>query len=1030
MIAWFARNSVAANLLLITIVIAGVFSLTRLLTVEVFPSFDVNAIRIATVYEGTTPEEIEEGVTIKIEEEIADISGIEEIESSSVENRSTIIIKVSDDFELDDVLDDIKSRVDSINGLPSESERPTVSQIEVVKEVITVAVYGAADEKTLREYADEVRDDISQIDGISKVALSGTRDYEMLVEVSQDKLQAYNLSLDEVSRAIQNSSVSLSAGNLKTASGDVLLRLNNQAYSVQNFQNIVIKSEPSGRKVYLRDIADIQNGFEDKDVKIRFNGEPAIWVDVSRVGKQNAMDVSNKVKRYIENQSANLPKGINLSYRNDRARLIKSRLNTLIRSALQGGILVVLLLALFLRPAVAFWVSLGIPISFLGGLIAMQAFGISINLISLFAFITVLGIVVDDAIVTGENVYRHIQMGKQGLQASIDGTHEVSVPVTFGVLTTIAAFIPMLLLDGERGQVFFQIPAVVIPVLLFSLVESKLILPAHLKNVKVRSQNEMSSLMQRQQQFSKGFENFIVKRYKPILEFCLQNKFLTMASIIAIGIVLYGAVMTSWLKFIFFPRIDSEQVRVELQMPVSTPFAITAKHVDYIFDLGLQIQEKYRDEESGKSLVIQISSETGASNAHTGRVRMELQSPSDRHVDVSIKDVVKEWRSAIGEIPGAESLSFRAEIGRAGDPVNVLLKGNDLNQMNVLAEDVKEFLNDYAGVFDIKDTFSDGKVEFSVELKEAGKALGINEALLSRQLRQAFFGVTVQSFQRGSNEVDVVLKLPIEERKSIESINNFYVNTGTGHQVLFSDVARLSPSISPIEIKRFDGERTLNITADIEKEKVQVHLLKQEIEQLLTEKLAIYDNDISFTLEGEAKEQKETFSSLIFNTFILFFIIYALLAIPFKSYVQPFVVMSIIPLGLMGAILGHVILGVNLSIMSVLGIVALLGVVVNDSLVLVDFINQQRRKGVDIYEAISSAGVMRFRPVILTSLTTFAGLMPLLLETSTQAQFLKPMAISLGFGILFATITTLLVVPVVYLSMFNARQSFRKSVYN
>lgn len=1019
MIAWFTKNHVAANLLLVTLLLSGLFSLSSKIPLEVFPSFETDMISVGVSLRGATPEDVEQGVTIRIEEAVQDLEGIKQIFSRSSEGSGSVTIEVESGYDPRELLADIKSRVDAINTFPGDAEKPIVALAERKREVIAVTVSSDYGEKETREYAEKVRDQILRLPNVTQVELSGVRDYELAIEVGQDTLRQYSLSLAQISSAIANSSSDISAGNLKTEGGDVLISSKGQAYRKDEFASIVVKNQADGTIIRLGDIATIKDGFEETPVRTRFNGKQAAFIDVYRIGPQSAITVADDVKNYIEEQQATLPQGFKLSYWDDDSELVKSRIATLTSNALQGGILVLALLTLFLRPAIAFWVFIGIPVSFMGAFIAMPIFGVTLNIMSLFGFILVLGIVVDDAIVTGENVYTHLKTAKSGEQAAILGTQEVATPVTFGVLTTVAAFLPLAFIEGARGALFAQIPVVVIPVLLFSLIESKFVLPAHLKYIKLRHQKgEPSKLEAIQQRFADGFESAILKYYQPILNTALRHKLATVSLFVGVFFIILTMITSGWTKFIFFPRIPSETVRVNLTLPTGTPFEVTNKYVIDMSEKAQQLQDKYRDPNTGESVILNILATTGGRGgaSNSGAVRFEITPAEQRESNIGSRELASEWRDLIGVIPGAESLTFRAEIGRSSDPIDVQLSGTSLTILQDVADNIKNRLATYPTVFDIADSMSDGKEELRIELTQQGLALGLNRVNVAGQVRNSFFGSQVQRIQRGRDDVRVMVRLPIDERRSVADLQNILISTPDGGSVPLSHVATLTAGQSPSTINRIDRYRTLNVTADIEKNNTNMTVLQADLAQYLDELMQQYPG-VDYKLEGEAKEQRESFGSLAWALVFVFFIIYALLAIPFKSYMQPIIVMSVIPFGMIGAVVGHWIMGMDLTIMSLLGMLALIGVVVNDSLVLVDFINKKRSEGGDLIEAVKLAGASRFRPVMLTSLTTFIGLMPLLFEKATQAQFLIPMAVSLGFGIIFATFITLLLVPVNYMLM-------------
>ncbi|GHF92881.1 efflux RND transporter permease subunit [Thalassotalea marina] len=1016
MIAWFAKNHVAANLLMISILLAGVFSINSNIPLEVFPSFESDVVNVQVSLRGATPEDVEQGVAIRIEEAVQDLEGVKKISSTSVEGSARVRIEADNGYDARELLNDVKSRVDAVNTFPADAEKPVISVLQRKREVIAVTVASIYGEKEIREFAENVRDDLLTLPEITQVSLDAVRNYEINIEVSQEKLRQYQITLSNIADAVKSSSLDISAGNVRTDGGDVLVRSKGQAYRKDEFEKIVVKTNPDGSIITLRDIAIVNDGFEETPLRARFNGKQGALIEVYRIGNQSAIDVADAVKAYIEDKQPYLPQGFELSYWDDDSEIVKSRLNTLITNALQGGFLVLLLLTLFLRPSIAFWVFIGIPVSFMGAFIVMPLFDISINIMSLFGFILVLGIVVDDAIVTGENIYRHSQTASSGIEAAIKGTEEVATPVTFGILTTVAAFIPLGFIEGMRGAIFSQIPVIVIPVLLFSLIESKFVLPSHLKGLKLRGEKKSSKLSQWQQRFADGFEGAIIKYYKPVLAVATKNRLMTVMLFIGVFILILSFIMSGWTRFVFFPRIASETARANLEMPVGTSYEVVDSYVEKMANAAAQLQDKYRNED-GNSVIINILAIT---RNETGRVRFEITPADKNDSGIGTPQLVQEWRELIGRVPGAESLTFRAEIGRGGNPIDIQLAANELSTLKVVSEQVKDHLRTYPTAFEISDSLSNGKEEIEIELTEQGYAMGISRTLITRQVRDAFFGAQIQRIQRGRDDVRVIIKFPLAERKSLANLSDMLINTPTGGQVPLSHVATLKPGKSPSAINRIDRFRTVNVTADVDKQNTNMTVINSELAEFLDELVAKYPG-VSYTLEGEAREQSESFGSLAYGLIFVFFIIYCLLAIPFKSYIQPLIVMSVIPFGAIGAVAGHWIMGMDLTIMSFLGMMALIGVVVNDSLVLVDFINKRRAEGAELMEAVLTAGQSRFRPVMLTSLTTFIGLMPLLFEKATQAQFLIPMAVSLGFGIIFATFITLVLVPVNYLLVEDAK---------
>lgn len=1026
MIAWFAKNDVAANLLMLCIIVSGFYALSYAIPLEVFPTVEPDRINVQVSLRGATPEDAELSLATRIEEAINDLEGIEEYISYSYEGGVSVDLDVESGYDPRDLLDDIKNRVDAINTFPSDAERPIISLAVWKRDVITVTVSGEVSEREIRQLAETVREDLLALPGITQAELDGVRDYEVAVEISQDRLREYNLSIEQVANAIANSSLDLSAGSVKTDGGDVLIRSQGQAYRQSEFEAIVLKAHANGTVLTLQDVATIYDGFEETAVRTRFNGKLGAEIKVFRVGKQSAIEVADRVKEYVKKKQPELPATIALEYWDDDSEVVKSRINTLVTNAIQGGLLVFLLLSLFLRPAAAFWVFIGIPVCFLGTLATMPFLGVSINLVSLFGFIVVLGIVVDDAIVTGENIYTHLKSAESGLEAAINGTQEVAVPVTFGVLTTVAAFAPILFLEGNRGPVFAQIPLIVIPCLLFSLLESKLVLPAHMKRLKVVPSDKVVGWQRWQRNFADGFERAILKYYQPTLSWCLNNRLATMTLFIGILTCIVLAAMSGHTRFTFFPRIPSETVRMNLTMPTGTPFEVTDRHIQRITQAASTLKNKYTDEQ-GQSIILNILSSTGGRGgaSHEGRVRFEIAPPEQRPDTISSQRLSQEWRDLIGDIPGAEQVSFRAEIGRTSDPIDIQLRANNYRQLQGVVDQLKQRLETYPAVFDISDSLADGKQELLIELKPEAHLLSVSRADIIRQVRQAFFGMEAQRVQRGRDDVRVMVRFPLEERDALAHLHGMLITTATGQQVPLSQLVEFSPGRGPSNIQRINGFRTVSVRADVDKKAVNMTALQEDLYGFVDTLTAQYPG-VSYKIGGEGEEQSETFSSLKWGVGLSLLAIFSLLAIPFRSYIQPLIVMSVIPFGAIGAMLGHWIMGMNLTIMSLLGFVALIGIVVNDSLVLVDYINKTRDRSEGLKNAILTAGAARFRPVMLTSMTTFIGLMPLLFEKSTQAQFLIPMAVSLGFGILVATAITLILIPINYMLLEDAKAGLRR----
>ncbi len=1021
MISWFARNSVAANLLMISILIGGILALRDGIRLEIFPPSDPDTITIAVPLRGATPEDVELGVAVRIEEAVKDLEGIDRILSMSSEGSTNVQIEIDPSYDARELLNDIKSRVDAINTFPADTEKPIIGLRTRSFGVIDVVVAGDYSEEEIRMFAEQIRDEVLRIEGITQADLSAVREYEIAVEVSPDRLREFDVTLSDIAQAIRSSSVDISGGNVRTESGDVLIRSKGQAYRRSDFQSIVVKTNSDGSIVRVSDIAVVIDGFVEDSMRTRFNGKHAAFVSVSRVGSQSAIDIAEKVKAYIVSKQGSLPVGLELSYWDDDSARLKDRLSIMTSSAIQGSILVILLLSLFLRPAIAMWVFLGIPISFFGAFIVMYVFDISLNLMSAFGFIIVLGIVVDDAIVTGENVYARMRGGDTGLSAAIHGTKEVAIPVTFGILTTIAAFMPLAFIEGRLGEIFAPIPAVVIPVLMFSLIESKLILPAHLKHIKLDALAEQSRFQAWQTRFADGFEHMILKHYQPLLKRALDHRYATLAGFVGVLLVMFALLASGWTRFVTFQRIEGETATASLTMPAGTPFETTSRHAEKIYRAAAELQEKYVDPATGESMITNILTNVNTTEA---RVQMETVPRQNRTMEFSVADMNNEWRNIVGRVPGAENLIFRASFFRAGDPIDVQFSGNSLQTLNTVGEQLKSQLATYPGVFEIADSLSNGKEELQIELSPQGHLLGLTRSDIVNQIGQAFKGLQAQRIQRGRDDIRVLVRFPIGERSTIASLSEMLITAPNGRSIPLSNVADIKPGRGPAQIRRIDGYRVLNVTADVDKESTNMTIMLADIRSYLDNLLVKYPS-ITYTIEGEQRRQAETFGSLQLGLVIVLFVIYCLLALPMKSYAQPLIVMSVIPFGMIGAVVGHWVMGQTLTILSLLGLMALTGVVINDSLVLVDFINQRHRAaGEKLRSAVERAGVVRFRPVMLTSLTTFFGLLPLLSDKSSSAQFLIPMAISLGFGILFATMITLILVPTNILIADDIRKFF------
>jgi multidrug efflux pump subunit AcrB len=1060
LIKWFTENGVAANLLAGIIIVTGLF-VASTIKLELFPELDLGIVSVAVPYPGAAPEEVESGIVELIEDRIQDIDGIKRITSTAGEGYGSLIIEVERGYDATEVRDKVKVRIDAITNFPEEAEEPNVEELLIRNEVISLAIFGDTDVRILKDVAEYVRDELNTRESISQVFIKGIADYEISINVSEQSLRRYGLTFTDIVQAVRRASVDIPGGTIKSRGGEILLRTTGKAYTGSEFAAMPVRTLPDGGVLTIADVAQVNDGFVDDKLETEFNGERAVLLNIYAVGDESALDVSERVQAFAKEIRTQLPAGIEVEPFRDFTYYLKGRLQMLIENGIYGLLLVFLILALFLRPSLAFFVMLGIPISFLGAMLFLPGLGISINLASLFGFILVLGIVVDDAIIVGESIFTQFQKhGGPGVAASVEGAHRVAIPVTFAVLTTIVAFIPVLTIPGFLGKFFYPIPVVVIATLIWSLIESKLILPYHLTlcNVGAGDRDKIGWLRRQQRKIADGLERFIELRYRPVLNFAMAHRYSTVAVFIGLLMVTMAAIGGKHIGFVFFPKVPSDYIVARLAMPEGTPVELTEAAIEKM-QAGLdKLVEETKTKGFGnpfQNVVITIGSQPFAGGPSPGQdarvspsqaeIAVELIKREDLADGGNIEQLsspylADRWRALIGPIAGVKQLSFTANAaGQGGDPVNIQLSGRDFDTLQAASMEIRNKLATYEGLYDIRDNFSSGKREIQLKLKPTALALGLRQDDLGSQVRAAFYGVEAQRIQRGRDDIKVMVRYPRNERESVEDLEELRIRTPDGSEVPFNEVAEVAITDGFSTITRVDRRRVLNITSDADKSVADLELIKSDlstpnlkdglpgkIQRWLRERSGKHNGlgaidriledypGISWSFEGEAREQADIFASLGRMTLIALFIIYALLAVPLKSYLQPIIIMIVIPFGLIGAVGGHIILGQSLSILSILGFVALAGVVVNDSLVLVDFINQERKRGVPLREAIIESGTARFRPIILTSLTTFAGLLPLLFETSLQAQFLIPMATSLSFGVLFATAMTLFLVPAFY----------------
>lgn len=1037
MINWFARNSVAANLLMVFLVTSGLFAAFSL-TSEVFPEISLDRLHIQVPYLGAAPEEVEQAVCVRIEEAIQGVEGIKQITSTASEGVGSVLVELELSADARRVLEDVKGRIDAIDTFPEETEKPIIRELIGRNQVIDLAISGQADEFALKNVAERIRHDLSSFSEISLVEVTSARPFEISIEVSESALRRHGLTFDDVANAVRRSSLDLPGGSVRGESGEILLRTIGQAYHGNEFENLVLFSRADGTRLLLGEVATVVDGFAETDQFARFDLAPTVLVSVFRTGDQSALAIADHVYNYLDRTRPTLPEGISLTILQDQAQMLNTRLSTMLRTGVSGFALVFLVLTLFLELRLAFWVSLGIPISFLGAIMLMPGLDVTVNVLSLFAFILVLGIVVDDAIIVGENIYAKQEEHGEGLRGSIEGAQEIAIPVIFAVLTTVAAFMPLMFVPGMMGKMFRVIPLVVVPCLIFSLVESINILPAHLSHVPKR--RRPGPLRRVQQLVANGLKLFIYRVYKPGLESALRWRYATAAVGGSALILTGGMVLGGWTNFHFFPNIEADFMAASISMPEGTPVLETDRAVGKL-EAGAERLRRELIAETGTDYILHVSAFVGdqpmrsrdgapvgpianLSSPHLGEVMIELAPSQDRLL--TSEELGNRWREATGPIPEAVDVKFNASVMSPGEDVDVMLVGSDIERLRAAADEIKVQLGTYTGVYGVSDSFRAGKREVKLGITPAAETLGLTLQDLGKQVRQAFYGEEAQRIQRGRDDIRVMVRYPAAQRRSLGNLENMRIRTPDGGEVPFGQVAVSDPGRGFASIKRVDRNRAVNVTAAVDENVTSHGVVMAGLQnQILPEVLARHPG-VFYVFEGMRREQADAIGGLQVGYIIALFAIFALLAIPLKSYIQPLIIMAAIPFGLVGAVWGHIAMGLDVTMMSMFGFVALTGVVVNDSLIMVTFINRKRSLHLDLETAVREAGVSRFRPILLTSLTTFFGLAPLMLEKSFDAAFLVPMAVSLAFGVIFATFITLVLVPTSYLIIEDLRRVLRR----
>ncbi|MEM8500141.1 MAG: efflux RND transporter permease subunit [Pseudomonadota bacterium] len=1038
-IRWFVDNQVAANLLMWILIFGGLVTIPSIL-IEEFPTVDPRIVQVQVPYPGAAPEEVESGVCQRIEEAIDGVEGIDKIDSTAYEGLCLLIAELKQEASVAKASRDIEARVNAITTLPHDAERPIVSELTITATVLNMALTGNVSPRSLKEIGENIRDELAELPEVSKVELSFTKDYEISVEVSEHTLRQYGLTLGTVAESIRQGSQDVAGGSLKTDSGEILLRTLGQAYNEADLERLVVKQLDDGSIVRLSDIATITDGFVDNEILFQVDGTPAVMLTVSRTGNGNLLRIARHVKEYIGNKQAGLPHGVELAIWKDESQDLVDRLRVLGRNAGGGLLLVLLVLTLFLQPRLAFWVAVGLPIAMIGTLLLFPVFNVSISTVSIMGFILVLGILVDDAIVVGERVHAFETRGYSLRDAAIHGTQQVSLPVIFGVLTTMAAFMPLAVSGSGLSSFLQAVGITAIVALLLSIVESQMILPAHLAHRR-QSNNALSTTPSEQGRWTKfqqrmehGLRMIAKQRYQPVLRRAMEWRYFTLAIAVSVVVLVLTLFASGRAVFQFFPSVEADRVYATLIMPPGTPIQVLQREAEKLKVAALQLRDELDKEHApeqqsnirrilkaigGKIARGSIDFDGGPTNSNHVELVLELI-PYKERGSVSPGYIAHRWRELTPPIADAVALNYTANFFSIGDAIDIRLRGPDTEQLRAAARDIKLALTRFDGVSDITDSFRAGKQEIKFTLKDQAPHLGINSGQLGRQIRNAFYGEEVQRVQRSREDIRIMVRYPKSERHSMSDVQNMRVRTPQGEEIALGNVANLDLGRGFSSIRRLDRQRVISVTADVDRDMIEPERVLNFLD--LQVKPQIYSRypGIEYSLGGEAEESADSFNDLSYYTALALLLIYALLAIPLQSYSQPLIIMSVIPFGAVGAILGHFIMGKPLVFFSLLGIVALSGVVINSSLVLVDNINRLRREGAETVVAISDAAVERFRPIVLTSITTFVGLVPLIIDQNPTTYIFIPMAISLSFGVVFATVITLFLVPCLYMLLAEA----------
>jgi len=1020
-LAAFARNTVFANIILVLIFLAGGIATMSMIR-ENFPEFSLDMITISVPYPGADPEEVEEGISRKIEEAIEGLEGIKQYTTTSSENVGTAVIEVKEDYDVGDVLEKVRSRVDAISSFPVDAEKPVITELTLKDPVMLLYFSGDMSERRIKEWSERIKDEIQQVPEVSQVEIFGARGYEISIEVSEKRLREYGLNFDRVVDAIRRNSLNLAGGTIRTKGEEIRVRTMGRKYTGETLSSIVVLARPEGELITLDRLATINDGFTEDPINALINGEPSVLLIVYKTQEEDALVISEAVQKYISQKQRQLPAGTNIKVLYDNTDMLRSRIDLLVRNGMIGLMIVFILLWTFLNARLSFWGGMGIPISISGALAILWAVGGTINMISLFGLIMVLGIVVDDAIIVGEAIYFHRKQGKPPLKAAVDGVSEVGMPVIAAVITTIVAFIPLLYVGGIMGKFIAIMPVVVISCLAVSLVECLMLLPAHLShlpdpNVRNNNMNRLARKLEAVHRLtSSGMEWFVARIYTPLLSKALYYRYISFCIAISVLFLTIGLVKGGILKFEVFPEIDGFIMTSTVEFPSGTPPDVTSQAIEKIDAALLRLAENTQTRsgdpmiENRLSLIGQTLENLPRSGPHFGSVQAILLDSERR--GIHSKDLMVKWEKEIDPIPGVKSLTFTGlQAGPPGSPIEVWLQGHDMNDILGAADDLMGRLRKFEGVYQIRSDFSQGKNELRLELKPEARTLGLTVDDLARQIYAGYYGDEAVRLQRGRDDVRIKVRYTADERSRISDLERVRIRTPNGHEVPLMSVADISFAPGYSIITRTNGMRRVAVSADVDTNKANANEIFSELDLNFFPQLKQRYPELHIALQGEQKKMRESFDSLFVGYPLAILGIFIIIATIFRSYAQPFVILFTVPFGIIGAVLGHLLLGYNLSIMSIFGMVALTGVVVNDAIVLIERINENIAEGMSFFDAILNGGARRFRAIFLTSLSTVGGLAPLIMETDLQAKFLIPMALSIAAGIAFATVLTLVLVP-------------------